>query len=163
MLAILPEGFETQMIFGVERETLIFLYSVLLGVFFGIGYEVLRILRRVVKHCDTAVFIEDFLYTVVCGLCYYVFVTALAWGQLRGFVFFGCILGMLLEMLTIGNAATLAISAVLRWLIRWLVAKPVAVIVRIATKAGRKFVQSSKSLRKSPETVEKCLKEVYNE
>lgn len=166
MLAVLPKGFETQMIFGVQRETRIFLLSVLLGVVFGAGYEVLRILRRVINHNDIAVFLQDFIYTVLCSLCYYVFVTALAWGQLRGFVLFGCIMGMILEMVTIGNTATPLISAIIRLAVRWIVVKPIAVIVRIATKAGRKFVQSSKSLLKCRASAKKRLKEdeklVYN-
>lgn len=166
MLAILPKGFETQMIFGVQRETRIFLLSVLLGALFGIGYEVFRILRRVIRHNDAAVFLQDFLYTVLCAVCYYVFVTALAWGQLRGFVFFGCLIGMITEMLTIGSAVTSAISVAVKGTLRWAVVKPVAVIVRIATKAGRKFVQSSKSLVKHLLSAKKRLKEdekmVYN-
>lgn len=159
MLAVLPKGFETQMIFGIEKETAIFLYSVLLGVVFGAGYELLRILRRVIRHNDVAVFLQDFFYTVLCSLCYYIFVTALAWGQLRAFVLFGCIMGMLLEMFTVGNAATGLISAFLSVVIRLVVVKPIAVIVRIATKAGRKFVQCSKSFRKCCPSEKKCLKE----
>lgn len=167
MLAILPKGYETQMIFGVEKETAIFLFSVVLGAVMGVFYELFRVARRVIKHNAAAVFIEDFLYTVACGCCYYVFVTAIAWGQLRGFVFFGIVLGMLLERLAVGNLVTAVISAVLRTVCSKLLLPPIAVIVRIATKAGRKFVQSSKSFLKRSKLEEKCLKEdenlVYNE
>ncbi len=158
-LAVLPKGFETQMIFGIERETMIFLMSVVLGVFFGLGYEVLRTLRRSFKHCDTVVFIEDFLFVLLCGFCYYIFVTALAWGQLRGFIFVGCLIGAFLERIIVGNALTYVLSTVICFAKRYIFKIPTAFIVRNATKVVRKFVQNTKSLFKKRKTKGKRLKE----
>lgn len=162
LLAILPDGFETQMIFGIEKETMLFLLSVLLGVFFGLCYEVLRILRRSFGHHDAVVFIEDFLFVIACGLCYYVFVTALAWGQLRGFILSGCVIGMFLERITVGNALTCVVSTVICFVKKHIFKRPTAFIVRNATKVTGKFVQNTKSLFKKRKTQKKRLKENEN-
>lgn len=144
ILAILPKGFKTEMIFSISTEARIFLSSVLVGVLFGLGYDLLRIFRRVIRHNDAAVFVEDFFFVIVCAFWYYIFVTALAWGQLRLFVFIGMLIGMSTELFVIGDIAVQATSVVIKTLWRVFLVKPVVFIVRIAKNAAYKFVQSSK-------------------
>lgn len=142
--AILPKGFKTEMIFPISTEASLFLSSVLIGVLFGLGYDLLRIFRRVVRHNDIAVFAEDFVFTLFCAFWYYIFVTAAAWGQLRFFVFAGMLIGMLTEILVIGDMVVQSAAVVINTLVGVFIARPVRFIVRNAKNAGRKFVQNTK-------------------
>lgn len=161
ILAILPKGFKTEMIFSVTKEAKLFFCSVVIGILFGIGYEALRLLRRTVRHNDTAVFIEDFLFVIVCAFWYFVFVHASAWGQIRLFIFIGMALGMALEQLTFGelfvDSLALVISRISGRVIfplLKLLAHPFVSIVRSTINIWAKFVQSSKVLRKNKKQAE---------
>lgn len=143
-LAVLPKGYQTEMIFGVGREAKIFLWAAALGILFGICYEALRIFRRTVAHNDIAVFAEDFLFVVFCGVAYFVFVTAAAWGQLRLFVLIGIVCGMIAERLAVGNVIVEASSVIIKAVIRRIDPRRAISIVRNAKRRGNKFVQISK-------------------
>lgn len=141
--AVLPKGFETEMIYGVASEARIFLGAAAVGAVTGLLYELLRVFRRAVSHNNAAVFAEDFLYALICGAVYFVYVTAAAWGSLRGFVLVGMMLGMLIERLVIGNLAVGAAGVIACAL------RKAFGIVRNAIKSRLKFVQISKVFRKA--------------
>lgn len=145
--AILPKGFKTEMIFPISTEARLFFSAVVIGALFGLLYDVLRIFRRVAAHNDIAVFIEDFLFVMFCAFWYYIFVTAAAWGQIRFFVFIGMLIGMVTEVLLIGDIVVQSASVVIGTVIRIFIAKPMGFIVRIAKNTGRKFVQCAKVLK----------------
>lgn len=151
MLAILPKGFKTEMIFSVGTQARLFLCAVVIGALFGVGYELLRTFRRAVRHSDIAVFIEDFLFVTVCAFWYFIFVHATAWGQIRMFIFIGMAGGMALEQLVFGDVVAQSAAVVLRSVFGAagkIAAFPFKSIVKIAKKLGSKFVQSSKVFKK---------------
>ncbi len=151
MLAILPKGFKTEMIFSVGTEARLFLCAVVIGALFGVGYELLRTFRRAVRHSDIAVFIEDFLFVVVCAFWYFIFVHASAWGQVRLFIFIGMVLGMALEQLVFGDVVAQSAAVILRSVFGTagkIIAFPFKSIVKIAKNLGSKFVQSAKVFKK---------------
>lgn len=158
---------KTEMIYGISMETRLFLYACVLGAVLGAMFDVLRIFRKTVSHNHVAVFAEDFFFVLFGGLCYYVFITELAWGLLRGFIFIGMVLGMLAEHFTIGNIIVFVLSAIFRFIKLRIVVPTVRFIVRIAIKQPLKFVQYCKFLIKESKRERKRLKDektiVYND
>ena len=85
-----------------------FLLSVLLGVFFGLCYDPLRILRILRREKKGVFFkvlttIEDFLLLSTYGAFFSIFVFAVNDGVLRGFMLLGTLLGFLIYYFTVGR------------------------------------------------------------
>lgn len=71
----------------IVEETLFLYHSVLLGVFVAVIYDIIRILRRVVKHNRFFISLEDILYWVFCAFEVFIFCTEKAAAYLDGFLF----------------------------------------------------------------------------
>ncbi len=83
------------------------LYSFLMSVIFGMGYcvfyDVFRSIRRVKKHCVTAVFFEDILYFAVIGIVTFLLQLAFSAGEIRLYLLFGILLGFLVWNFTLSR------------------------------------------------------------
>lgn len=156
----------TEVFFKTEEELLIFGCSCLLGVFFGAVYNVLRVVRAFFKHNKIIIFIEDFLYMLFVGLCFFVFSMELVRGQLRFFVVFGNVVGFMMFHYTAGNVVVFFARRISSFIKNWIFLPVFKVFVepllrcfsKIFTKTKRVFVQKSKRLKKIEKSRKNLLK-----
>ena len=105
------------MIVEQEKLALILLYSVLLGLFFGIVYGFFKFRRlcfplkclrvkkttRKIEIEDIFVFFEDVLFAFICAVTVCIFIYYMNAGRFRGIVLVGCALGFVVYYNTIGK------------------------------------------------------------
>ncbi len=137
----------------IAQETEYFLLSCLLGAALGVVYDFLRVLRNTVSHNKVAVFVEDFLYTLFFGVCFFIFATDLTRG-IRAFVLVGMFSGCLVERIGLGNWCVRIISKVTRFVwrtlmlpVKCLFAKIFAVINKRIVKKHLNFIKKQKNAK----------------
>lgn len=77
----------------MNRELLMFAKAIWYGAVLLAGYDIFRILRRVISHGDFSVVVEDLLYWVSSGLFLFSRIYQGNSGILRGYFFAGVVLG----------------------------------------------------------------------
>lgn len=85
------------------NELLLFLRSLLYGAVMAAGYDFLRIIRRIICHNTVFVIVEDILYWIAGSLFLFVKIYQQNDGVLRGYIFIGLIVGMVLWHYTLGE------------------------------------------------------------
>lgn len=88
--------------FGLSLELSLFVRSVLMGILFGVIFDMLRVVRIIIPHKNWLVFAEDFLFMLFCGFWFFIFSMTSARGQLRAFLLIGSGIGFVLYIVTIG-------------------------------------------------------------
>jgi len=78
----------------VSFENLFLCYSLGMGIFITFVYDLLRILRRVIKHNSFFVSLEDFLFWIFCALAVFSLMYRMGNGNLRWFSVIGALTGM---------------------------------------------------------------------
>ena len=84
----------------VNSQALLFITSVEIGILMGILYDLIRISRKIVKHPNFLVQIEDMLYWIVCGLIGFYMLYITNYAAIRPFIFIGMILGAIFYFTT---------------------------------------------------------------
>lgn len=104
----------------VTEQTLLFLTSIQIGIFMGIAFDCIRILRKLIKHPNFLVQIEDMLYWVCCGFMAFYMLYICNYAAIRPFIFIGMILGGVLYYLAFSiwfmKLATIAIEYLKRFI-----------------------------------------------
>ncbi len=85
----------------MNEENLFLLYSIGMGIFITFVYDLLRILRRVIRHNNFFVSLEDFLFWVFCALAVFALMYSMGNGNLRWFAVFGALGGMFVYLKTV--------------------------------------------------------------
>lgn len=81
----------------IAWEGNLLLVSILLGICLMLSYDVLRIIRNLVRHPYILLAIEDGIYWILCGISIFAMLYQENDGLLRWFVLAGIVLGMLIE------------------------------------------------------------------
>ncbi|MBR4288505.1 MAG: spore cortex biosynthesis protein YabQ [Clostridia bacterium] len=84
-------------------DTSLFLYSIVLGFFFGLFYELFRFFRLAVPHCSFAVAVEDFVFFLPVTIIFLMFTYAFSEGEIRWFSVGGMGMGFFLYFQTLGK------------------------------------------------------------
>jgi hypothetical protein len=85
------------------QQSTAFLYSILLGIAFGIAYAPFKIFRLAFCLKKVSIFITDFIYMMLVSVVVFYFSIAFLLGYVRFYVYIGCVLGFLLYRLTLGR------------------------------------------------------------
>ena len=85
------------------KELYTFLIFILTGLAIGILFDIFRILRRSFKTKDFITYIEDILFWIFTGIILLYSIFTFNNGELRGFVFIGVLLGIILYILTLSK------------------------------------------------------------
>lgn len=80
-----------------------FFYSVLLGIFYCLLYDVIRAIRAEIRSSSVAIFIGDIIYSLFCAISCFCFLLSVTGGELRIFVFLGIALGFIASRLTVSK------------------------------------------------------------
>lgn len=81
----------------IYEHTNIFLHSLLCGFCIWFPYDVLLMLRRTVKHNAVWMGVEDMLFWTLSACSIFSMLYTYNYGSLRGYVFLGVLLGILLH------------------------------------------------------------------
>lgn len=80
----------------------VFLYACGFGFFLGAVYTLFRFFRVLLQDGARAYTVSDFLFSLCAGILIFLFSLSVLNGKLRGYVFFGILLGFLLYLYTFG-------------------------------------------------------------
>ena len=81
---------------GILLGLELFARSFLCGMFLALAYDLLRLLRRLIRHGSLALAVEDLLYWLACAVLVFRMLYEENSGAIRGFAIAAVILGMLL-------------------------------------------------------------------
>lgn len=79
---------------GLKEELLIFACAILSGIVIVIGYNCIRLFRRIFKHNIVVINIEDFLFWIGSGIYLFVKIYYTSDGGIRWFFVLGVVFGM---------------------------------------------------------------------
>ncbi len=147
----------------VEFQAHFFMVSVLWGSFIVVIYDVLRIIRRIIKHSNFLIALEDILFWVVSSIIIFVMLYEQNDGSIRGFAILGMVLGMILYNLTLSRLLVKYLSMSINFIIKIIIniisflLKPLKLLIKTLTKFGKIIF---KKLKKIGKFVFKGLKKV---
>lgn len=87
----------------ISSQAHIFFISIFSGILMGIGYDIIRIIRRLFPHNRIFIGIEDILFFLISSILIFIKIFKANYGTIRGFILLGILLGVLLYYLTISN------------------------------------------------------------
>ena len=100
----------------VSSQALIFITSVEVGIVMGMIFDLIRVIRKIIKHPNFFVQIEDLLYWIVCGLIGFYMLYVSNYADIRAFIFIGIILGAVLYFATFSIVFMKAATAVINYI-----------------------------------------------
>lgn len=155
---------------SIIRDNYFLLYSLILGVCVTILYDILRIFRRVIKHKDALVSIEDLLYWIVVAISVFYVMHTESNGSLRWFAILGAAIGMGIYKKTLStpfvNLTSKGLQIVLRFFgkICTIIFKPFKSATgkcsKAASKAGSRGIRAMRLTKKKLTRWLKTLKMV---
>lgn len=126
----------------VSNQTMVFLYSCLLGVGLGVCYDVFRILRVAFPLGTVVTFVEDIIYFAIAAVATFTFLLYFTQGQLRVYVLLGELLGFIVYYFTIGFVVikiSKTIVSGIRFVLRGVYQIFLSPFVRLFRFVGKKF------------------------
>ena len=121
----------------VSSQSILFITSVEIGVLMGVLFDLIRIFRKLLKHPNFLVQIEDMLYWIVCGFIGFYRLYICNYAEIRPYIFIGITLGATFYFLTfsvifmkIATAVINYLKALIRKVIMWVIA-PIKAIIKI--------------------------------
>ena len=101
-----------------QNQAYLFLVFSMTGVATGILFDFFRILRRTIKTSNFITYIEDVLFWILTGLLILYNIWYFNNGEIRIFMFWGMILGVLIYMSTLSNILIKIFSKTLKAIIK---------------------------------------------
>lgn len=84
-------------------QCLTVIYSLALGIFLGIFYDIFRVLRLLISPKNLSVFIQDVIYFLISGFVTFLFVLIFNYGESRFYILAGEALGWILYHVSLGD------------------------------------------------------------
>ena len=84
----------------VSSQARLFITSVEIGIIMGIVFDIVRIARKIIRHPNFFVQLEDMLYWVFCGFTGFYMLYICNYADIRPYIFIGIILGATLYFLS---------------------------------------------------------------
>ena len=85
------------------NQFLMVAYSLMLGIFLGIFYDIFRIARLLINPKNLSVFIQDIVYFLISGFVTFLFVLVFNYGESRFYILAGEALGWILYHISLGD------------------------------------------------------------
>lgn len=89
----------------MSTQTKSFLYSLGFGLLIGILYDVLRVVRLIFSFSKTAVYITDFLFSLLSAVMTFLFCLSVTNGEVRSYIILGELIGFFVFYLSFGSVA----------------------------------------------------------
>ncbi len=110
---------------AINIELKFFLISILWGILLLAAYDILRILRRIIKHDEFFIALEDLIFWVVASLFIFAMIYQENDGIIRGFCIMGMFLGAVLYHYAFSDLLINLITKVIRILL-----SPITMVLR---------------------------------
>lgn len=108
----------------IRQEISVFLEAAWYGMLITIFYDVLRIFRRIIKHHDIVVGIQDFLFWVIVGVLIFSMIFQCNDGVVRGYIFLALLIGACVYHKSVSSFLVKYISEILNFILTLLLKKP---------------------------------------
>lgn len=142
---------------NIVKEVLLLAHSFLLGVVLTFIYDGIIILRKLIRHSDIFISLEDLLFWIVCAVGVFYMLYEENNGILRWFAVAGAGIGMLLYKVTFSPYIISVSTKVLRWILH-LICKILGIMIKPAVFAGRKMNKGRRTLHRKGGKMVKNLK-----
>lgn len=133
-----------------QDQAYIFLVFSLTGIVIGFLFDFFRILRRTIKTPNIITNIEDMLFWILSGILILYNIWYFNSGEIRIYIFFAIILGILVYMSVLSSAIIQIFSKVLQIIIK-IVELPIKKIITInrtlITKISTIFIKNLKKVK----------------
>ena len=127
--------------YAISVELQFFLISVLWGVLLLLVYDVLRILRRVVKHDGFFIALEDLIFWVCASLFIFIMMYKENNGVIRGFSIMGMAIGTIIYHFTISEFFVDIVTKIIHTLL-----SPLVFIIKQFIKTGKLVIGKAKKV-----------------
>jgi spore cortex biosynthesis protein YabQ len=140
---------------SVSNQAYIFLCSVLGGMLIAFLYDVFRIKRKAVKTSSFIVYIEDLIYWIIVALVMFGVVYYSNQGEVRGYIFIGTAIGVILYLLLLSKLVMRASLFVLRIVFKvlrtvWLILTyPIRVVFKVLKIPGTLMLKGLKKVKRA--------------
>ena len=126
---------------GIYEELALLCCFFLVGIFLAASYDVLRILRGLIPHSAFLVNLEDLVYWIYVAVVVFLELYDKNDGRLRGYVFGGLLIGMVIYAATFGRICVPCIIRFLRGVLGVLLrpVKKVCRVLHMKRKKGQDF------------------------
>jgi spore cortex biosynthesis protein YabQ len=116
-----------------------FLFFVLIGLILGIIFDVFRIIRKCFKNSDLITYIQDIIFILIAAIILLLGIFIINNGEVRAYLFFGIIIGILLYFITISKYFVNLSSKIILF-IKKVIFKPIFDFIRKLLKKIREFM-----------------------
>lgn len=87
----------------IDNQLMQFFLYVVSGMAISIFFDIFRVLRKSIKTSNIITYIEDTIFWIIVGLFLIWEIFTISYGELRGYIFIGLILGIILYFITISK------------------------------------------------------------
>lgn len=87
----------------VTQQLIKFIYFIIVGCILGISFDFFRIKRKVIKTSDFFTYLEDIIFGLISGIILIVSIYVLNDGQLRIYILWGILSGVIIYMLALSK------------------------------------------------------------
>lgn len=102
----------------VSEQLNIFGWAIVFGISIGLFYDFIRIFRRIIPHRRFLIGFEDLVFWLITGIAVFGYIFNSTDGIIRGFIFIGLSLGILLYYLILSNLIVSKITYFLKQLMK---------------------------------------------
>ncbi|GMQ57530.1 hypothetical protein AN1V17_19250 [Vallitalea sediminicola] len=138
----------------VSAQAISFMMSILSGVFLGFVYDLVRVLRRIIKHPKWLINVQDFIFWLFGSFIIFLDIFKNNNGTLRGFLYIGVFLGLIIYFLAISKLVLMIfmkiysfIANIIKFLFK-LIIKPIKLLLSPIFFVVRKIYKLLKKLGK---------------
>lgn len=121
----------------ITDQLLLFLTAIEIGICMGVLFDLIRIFRKLIKHPNFFVQIEDMLYWIICGFIGFYMLYICNYAEIRPYIFIGIVLGGVFYFATfsiifmkIATIVIFYIKALISKVIKWIMI-PIRYILRM--------------------------------
>lgn len=121
---------------SIWHEIDFLIHTFLFGIMITVLYDTLRILRRLIKHGNMWIAIEDMGFWIVCSISIFSLLMEENNGILRWFAVLGSLLGMIIFKVTVSRFYVKYTTQIIQWVVRrllqllYLLLRPICFILK---------------------------------
>lgn len=112
----------------ITEQLLLFMTSIQIGVCMGVLFDLIRIFRKLIKHPNFFVQIEDMLYWIACGFVGFYMLYICNYAEIRPYIFIGIVLGGIFYFATF-SIIFMKIATIVIFYIKSLIGKLIQLIL----------------------------------
>lgn len=137
------------MMLSISEQVIVFLSTALCGMVIALVYDMFRIFRKAVRTGSIMTFVQDILYWIIASVIMFVTIYCSNDGELRGFLFLGAFLGVILYAFAfsraIMNSSLFIIRVVTRIIkfVSFLISYPFRIVIKLLVMPSLKLIKKA--------------------